>query len=134
MATRITSQAVIDRALGRKRSKYGVRTDVVGKLRRTLDGRVYASAAERDHAAKLELDRKTGRILSWKPQVPFSLRVNGKLICVHIVDFVVVENSGDQRVDEVKGCATEVWRMKRRLLEALNPWIPYNVIPARSVR
>lgn len=111
-----------------KRSKYGVRTDAIGKLTRTLDGRVYHSKAERNYAAELELLRKCGKIRSWEPQAAFLLTVNEKPIGYHYVDFRVVNLDGSVEVHEVKGAVTDLWRWKRAHFEAQHPEIPYKVI------
>lgn len=111
-----------------KRSKYGVRQDAVGRLTRTLDGRVYHSKAERDYAAELEIKRKCGKILRWEPQAAFLLTVNEKPIGYHYVDFRVVNLDGSQEVHEVKGAVTDLWRWKRAHFEAQHPEISYKVI------
>ncbi len=127
------SRALIDRAAGRK-SKYGVRLDAVGKMRRTLDGVVYDSAVERDHAAELVLRQKAGHIRGWARQQNFKLEVNGVHIAYHRVDFVVNNLDGTDSIEEVKGAVTDSWRIKHRLFTALFPHIPYIVIPARKLR
>ncbi len=117
-----------------KRSKYGVRLDKVGKLRRTLDGRVYHSAAERDYAAELEMLRKCKKIKEWEPQYACPLMVGERVIGFHYIDFRVVYADGHQEAHEIKGAATDLWKWKRAHFEAQYPEIPYKVIPARSVR
>ena len=113
-----------------KRSKYGVRQDVAGKLRRTLNGKVYDSAAERDHAANLEVRKKCGEITAYREQVPFRLLVNGKTIGFHYVDFLIYHDDKGEWVEEVKGHETELWKWKRAHFEAQYPEIPYRVIKA----
>ena len=116
----------------RKRSKYNVDLSRLGKLARTCDGIVFDSKAERDYYAQLMLLLKTRTILGVDRQVKYELRVEGKLICKHIVDFVVIDRGG-RSVHEVKGMETAVWRLKKKLFEALYPAVPYIVIkPVRS--
>ena len=71
----ILDRPLIEKALGR-RSKFNVRTDMAGKLRRTLDGVVYDSAAERYYAAQLTLEHNTGCIMEWVGTIfrPMALR------------------------------------------------------------
>jgi hypothetical protein len=128
-------------APARKRSKYNVDRSALGKLRRTLDGVVYDSAAERDYAAELEHAKRLGIIADVLRQVRFSLFAwspdteYGTVVCDHIVDFVVVNNDGTKEIREVKGVATDSWRIKRKLFEQNYPRIPYVVIKQkRNVR
>ena len=117
----------------RKRSKYNVDRSAVGKLRRTLDGVCYDSAAERDYAAVLAHAKRIGVIKNYERQVRFTFIVNGVTICSHIVDFVIVNPEGSQECREVKGVETAVWKMKRKLFEALYPDIKYVVVkPTRA--
>ncbi len=118
------------------RSKYGVRLDAAGKLRRTLNGKIYHSAAERDHAANLEVRQKCGEISRFAEQVPFHLRVPGsdKIIGIHFVDFLVYDKLGNVWVEEVKGHETALWKWKRAHFQAQYPEIPYKVIRAAVER
>jgi len=118
----------------RKRSKFNIDRSRLGKLRRTLDGVVYDSAAERDYAAQLEHQKKMGIILSYRRQVPFVLKVNGTKICTHYVDFTVLAKNGVECVREVKGHETEVWKLKHKLFEACYPDIPYVVVNSGLMR
>jgi hypothetical protein len=123
----IISQAV-------KRSKYGVRQDAVGKLRRTLDGVTYDSAKERDYAATLFLLVKCGKARGIQRQAPIPLQVGNKTIGYHYVDFLLTKLDGTQEVHEVKGYETELWKWKKAHFEAQYPHIRYTVVPARRVK
>ena len=69
--------------------------------------------------------------------VPFSIqhkieiRINGKFICSHYVDFAVWNDHkvGSKIIEfiEVKGYATDLWKLKRKLVEATHPEVPYTV-------
>ena len=117
----------------KKRSKYNVDLSRLGKLARTCDGIVFDSKAERDYYAQLMLMLKTRTILGVERQVKFDLIIGAKLICRHIVDFVVIDKAG-RSVHEVKGMETAVWRLKKKLFEALYPAIPYVVIKPRKTK
>lgn len=116
------------------RSKYGVDRSRLGKLRRTLDGIVFDSAAERDYAAQLEHQKKLGIIVAYQRQFPFELTSHGKKICTHYVDFLVYQANEGESVHEVKGHETDLWKIKRKLFEACYPEIPYIVVKPKLMR
>jgi hypothetical protein len=93
-------------------------------------GHKHASRIESEYCQQLHLLEKAKQIISYKSQVAFNLEVNGKLICKHIVDFLVMTKKGEE-VHEVKGFATRDWKLKRKLFEAIYPQIKYYVITNR---
>ena len=55
-------------------------------------------------------------------QVDFPFVVNGVKICTYKADAVVtIKDTGKQRVFEPKGFRTDVYRIKKRLMQALYP-------------
>lgn len=78
----------------------------------------YASKLEASYARELDLRLKAKDIKSWRRQVPIELKVNGEKICKYYVDFEITHNDGLIELIETKGFETEVWRLKRKLLEA----------------
>jgi len=64
-----------------------------------------------------------GEIAAFRSQVVYELGV-----CIHKVDFEVVNADGHVEVHEVKGPETKVWRLKRKMFEERYPEIPYVVI------
>lgn len=55
-------------------------------------------------------------------QVDFPLVVNGVKICTYRADAVVtIKDTGKKRIYEPKGYVTPVYRMKRKLMEAIYP-------------
>ena len=92
------------------------------------NGRYYHSKKEAAYAQELDLLKKAGEIKDWKPQHRVSLDVNGYHICNYIVDFLVTNKYGEEELHEVKGFETDLWRIKRKLLEAIYPDIKYIVI------
>lgn len=110
------------------RSKFGVRTDAIGKAARTFGGRVYDSQAEARYAAELDLKKKAGLIREIVPQVNVPLVVNGKKVCVHRIDFKVFMPDGSIEWHEVKGAVRDSWVIKKKLFDALFPDEVYRVI------
>lgn len=82
------------------------------------EGIQYHSKAESIFASELDLLKKAGEVQSWERQIPIELVVNGKLICKYYCDFLVHYTNGNHVLVEVKGMETEVYRLKRKLLEA----------------
>jgi Protein of unknown function (DUF1064) len=79
------------------------------------DGRMYSSKAEAAHAAQLDLEKRSGQIRGWLPQV--SLPIPGKKRRM-VIDFLVVMPDGRIRLQDVKGMkATREWQYKREDIE-----------------
>jgi len=114
-----------------RRGKYNARSC-------EADGHRFDSMKERDYYLILKDDKRLGRILSFERQVSFDLFALEDVknpdgwgdvrVCSHIVDFLVTLPNGDIEVREVKGFATAVWDLKRKLFEANYPDIPYKVV------
>jgi hypothetical protein len=105
-------------AKGASRSKYG-------NVRTQYQGRWYDSKAEANFAMILDADRKqrspAKKVVDVQPQVPYQVTVNGKKICKYIADFVVTYGDGRVVVYDVKGVRTGVYKLKKKLVEALYP-------------
>lgn len=86
---------------------------------------IYDSKKEADYAARLDMLKKAAdpkeRVLRWERQIRVPLVVAGKLIANWYADFEVKFADGRVEIHEVKGYDTEVWRLKRKLFEALHP-------------
>lgn len=96
----------------RPRNKYGAK-------KKEYNGRLYMSKGEAGYAQELELRKKAGEIKEIVPQFRISLDVNGYHICNYIVDFLVTLPDGTQELHEYKGFATDLWKFKWKLTEAL---------------
>lgn len=108
-------------SLGRRTNKFGNRKTMYRKV-------LYDSKKEAEYAMQLDSDVYDGKIQGWKRQVTLSLDVNGQHICNAIVDFMVIHNFPSPiEYVEVKGYATDVWKLKRKLINALYPDILYTV-------
>ena len=96
-------------------AKYGNRSS-------DYNGIIYDSALEAEYAQELDLRLKGKDIKAWTRQVKCSIDINGMHICNYYVDFEIEHNDGSFELVEIKGMETDVWRMKRKLLEAV--WLP----------
>lgn len=106
----------------------------------TVDGITFHSKKEAGYYGQLKLEKRAGIIKSFERQVPFDLFAEvdvlektpvcfqRKRVCAHIVDFVVTLPDGSREVREVKGFATDVWDLKRKIFEVNYPNLPYKVI------
>lgn len=109
----------------RRGSKYNSKSVV-------YEGTQFHSKKEAAYAAELDLRKKAGDIKSWERQVKISLDVNDHHIANYYCDFKVTNKDGSIEFHEVKGFETEVYRLKRKILEATflhdNPDFKYVVI------
>lgn len=88
-----------------------------GAVKTEYNGRCYDSKAEARYAANLDLLQRVGKVSYWLPQVPIPLP--GKT--TYRVDFQIFEPDGRVRYVDVKGVETQVFRLKKRQVEALYP-------------
>ena len=58
------------------------------------------------------------RVVEWVPQMPFQVILNEKKICKYIADFKVTYADGRVEIVDVKGVRTDVYRLKKKLVEA----------------
>lgn len=84
-----------------------------------FQGIVYDSKREAIYARELFLKFKAGEIIKIENQVSFPVIVAGKKICTYIADFRVHYPQGNIEVIDVKGMKTPVYRIKKKLVEAL---------------
>ena len=109
----------------------GVRRRGWGSAVKTVyDGVLYASKAEARYAQHLDLLKAARQIRGWERQVRWPLIVEGVKICTIVPDFKVLKKGGGFKIVEVKGFVTPVWRLKRKLFEALHPEVEYVVVRA----
>lgn len=77
------------------------------------------SKFEAGKAQELKLFKKAGEIKDFNEQVKIPLVVNGYHICNYYMDFVIQHNDGTTEYLETKGYATDVWKLKWKIFEAL---------------
>jgi hypothetical protein len=84
----------------------------------------YDSKFEAQYAMQLDMRLKAKDILSWERQYPVRIMFNGEKICTLWVDFRVKKLDGSYSLDETKGWETDVYKLKKRLLEIM--WLPFH--------
>jgi hypothetical protein len=102
----------------RKRSKFG-------NVKTTIGGNTFDSKREAARYSQLTLMVKAGRIrmLELQPKYPISVpRPDGSgavKVATYIADFRYFTDSGRMVVEDVKGAKTPMYRLKKKLVEAL---------------
>jgi len=102
-----------------------------------IDGHWFASQAEAERYHQLLRLTEAGRIERVELQPSFPLHVNGRLIATYRADFryLVLDETGRSMtvvVEDVKGMVTDVYVMKKKLVEAIYA-IEINEIPSKKV-
>ena len=101
------------------RNKYRAKKTVV-------DGITFDSKAESERYKKLKERADKEEITHLELQPKFKCEIGGKLICTYKADFRYFEQtlSGTRLVvEDVKGFKTPVYRLKKKLVEALYPGV-----------
>jgi hypothetical protein len=78
----------------------------------------YASKREHKRAQELKLLQQAGEISDLREQVPFELipKQLGERACKYVADFVYRDHNGITVVEDSKGYANPVWRIKKKLM------------------
>lgn len=98
-----------------RRNKYGA-------IRTSVDGITFASAKEARRYGELKILQKAGIISNLQLQVKMPVVVNGVFICNYFADFAYLDHEREAPLMvfcDVKGMKTPVYRLKKKLVEAL---------------
>lgn len=95
----------------KRASKYGAKAVVV-------DGERIASKAEARRWAELRVLERAGEIADLKRQPRFPFKLNGDLMFTYIADFDYRDKAGRRVVEDVKGVATPLYKLKKKIIEA----------------
>jgi len=96
------------------------RIKVAPPEQRTADNIVFASKKECLRYQELKAAMKAGIIRDLRLQIPYQLIVNGIHITNYVSDFCYIDGNGKEIVEDVKGFRTEVYRLKKKLVEAIH--------------
>jgi len=58
------------------------------------------------------------KVVSYETQVPFQIEMNGINICKYLADFKVIYKDKHIEIVDVKGFRTDIYRLKKKLVEA----------------
>ena len=89
-----------------------------------VDGIKFGSRAEARYYSELKLRQRAGEVVGWLMQVP--LRLTGGVI--YRMDFLVFLTNGTCEGVEVKGFETPEWKIKKRMVAELYPWLDLAVV------
>lgn len=111
----------VDKAHGKRRSKYGSTFTV-------HDGIRFRSKAEANRYATLQLLERSGEIQNLELQPAFKCLINGTVVCTYVADFRYFTRPtnttrGEYIVEDVKGHKTALYRLKKKMVEALYPGV-----------
>ena len=95
-----------------------------------VDGIRFASKAESRRYCELKNLERAGVISALTLQPKFPLEVKGVKVCTYIGDFSYVEN-GKLVIEDVKGVKTDAYKIKRKLLLALQPDLDHREVTTR---
>jgi len=100
-------------AEGKRRNKYGAESS-------WIDGIRFASKAEAKYYLMLKYRERLGEVTDVRLQEPFTvLGPKGQVVCTYRADFVFWDvREGRQRVIDVKGMQTPLFKLKKKVVEA----------------
>lgn len=94
--------------------------------RTEVDGITFASQKEAKRYQDLKLLQQAGEISELELQPEFELMVGDTCVCKYVADFryrlkqhTGDLNPGEEVVEDVKGCNTAVYRLKKKLMKAI---------------
>lgn len=89
-------------------------------IKTVIDGVTFDSKKEAARYQQLKLLERAGEIRHLTLQPRFPLDVNGKHICDYVADFTYIDQaSGKSVTEDAKGMRTPVYKLKKKLTEAL---------------
>ena len=84
-----------------------------------LDGHWFASKREAKRYAELRLLEKLGDLTNLRLQVHFPVLINGIKVFTYIADFTYSDRDEIDCVEDAKGMRTEIYRLKKKCVEAM---------------
>ena len=97
----------------------------------TVDGCRFDSQSEAKRYGELKLLERAGEISRLELQPVIECTVNGVIVCRYRGDFGYFDNAKSASViEDVKGVKTPVYRLKKKLVEALYPGVRIVEVPA----
>lgn len=108
----IATYRKITGAKGYGRSKYNAKRTAVGDL-------MFDSKGEAERWSELQLLLKAGEIKNLTRQVTIPCLINGRKVFSYRPDFVYLDTrTGQNVIEDFKGMQTDVFKLKRKILEA----------------
>lgn len=106
-------------------TKYSAKRTVCGA------GHTHDSKMEAGRCDDLRALEAAGQIEALEQQPVYRVEINGKLMCRYVADFAW-QVGGCRVVEDVKGMATPMFNLKRKLVEAAHPGVVITVWPPKK--
>lgn len=89
-------------------------------IKTTVDGIEFHSKKEAKRYSELKILQQGGAITDLVTQPVYPCKVNGHVVCTYIADFRYWDRlTGTTVVEDTKGMRTDVYKLKKRLVEAI---------------
>jgi hypothetical protein len=85
------------------------------------DGFTFDSIVERDYYVHLKANQNAGSVKMFLRQVPLHIVCNDESVCKYVCDFQVFYSDGLVEFVDVKGIQTDIFKIKKKLVEAQYP-------------
>ena len=86
----------------------------------TVDNITFHSKKEMARYCQLKIMLQTGLIKDLRLQIKYPVYISGKKMFTYIADFVYVStDTGETIVEDVKGYRTDVYKLKKKIVEAV---------------
>lgn len=89
-----------------------------------IDNIRFDSKKEAAFYTQLKTRQKSGEVIGFFRQVPLHLTANIR----YVMDFFVFYADGTCEGIEVKGFETEGWKLKKKMVDELYPWIELKIV------
>ena len=99
-----------------------MRFNKYGNIKTEVDGIKFDSKAEARRYSELKLLEKAGEISNLELQPRYDIKIGGKYIAHYKADFRYF-TAEEAVVEDVKGVKTPIYRLKKKLVEALYPGV-----------
>tara|TARA_R100001377_G_scaffold66585_2_gene41854 strand:+ start:3898 stop:4215 length:318 start_codon:yes stop_codon:yes gene_type:complete len=99
-----------------------MRFNKYGNIKTVVDNIKFDSKAEARRYLELKLLEKAGKISNLELQPRYDIKIGGKYIAHYKADFRYF-TAKETVVEDVKGVKTPIYRLKKKLVEALYPGV-----------
>ncbi len=105
--------------------KFGKKQGYIRNAESTFyDGKHFRSKKEAGYAQHLDILKRANddseRVVEWEYEPHLEVTCNGKRVFTYKIDFKVIYANGRIEYAEVKGFETAYWRLKWKVVEAIN--------------
>ena len=99
-----------------------------GAIKVKLDGYVFDSKLEAARYKFLKELERAGAVSDIEVHPPYPCFIEGKKICLYNADFKYKNANGEEVVEDTKGVQTDVFKLKKKLVEALYPGLIIQIV------